>query len=159
MRIVVADTGPLNYLILIGEIDLLPALFEAVHVPDVVRVELLDEGAAEGVQDWALTPPDWLVVEPTPEPLPPLPRLDPGERAAIALAAQLKADLLLIDDRAAVAVARANGFTVTGTLGILSRAAEASYVDLPAALGRLIATSFHVRPDLIEALLSRYSKT
>ena len=31
--IVVADTGPINYLILIGEIEILPALFERVVIP------------------------------------------------------------------------------------------------------------------------------
>ncbi len=35
MRIVVADTGPLNYLVLIGQVNLLPALFEKVIVPTV----------------------------------------------------------------------------------------------------------------------------
>jgi predicted nucleic acid-binding protein len=34
MRVVVADTGPLNYLVLIGESDILPKLFEAVFVPE-----------------------------------------------------------------------------------------------------------------------------
>jgi predicted nucleic acid-binding protein len=33
VRLVVSDTGPLNYLILIGEIGLLPALFEKVVLP------------------------------------------------------------------------------------------------------------------------------
>ena len=40
MRIVVADTGPLNYLVLIGQVNLLPALFEKVIVPTVVYREL-----------------------------------------------------------------------------------------------------------------------
>jgi len=35
MRLVVADTGPLNYLILIGAIDLLPKLFERIFIPAV----------------------------------------------------------------------------------------------------------------------------
>jgi predicted nucleic acid-binding protein len=37
VRVVVADTGPLHYLVLIGQIDLLPRLFTAVTVPMVVR--------------------------------------------------------------------------------------------------------------------------
>jgi predicted nucleic acid-binding protein len=30
VRLVIADTGPVNYLILIGHIDILPALFDKV---------------------------------------------------------------------------------------------------------------------------------
>ncbi len=73
----------------------------------------------------------------------------------IALANELKAELLLIDDREGVAAARAQGFTVTGTLGILSLAAMTGLVALPEALARLAATNFHLRPQLIDALLNR----
>jgi predicted nucleic acid-binding protein len=37
MRLVVADTGPLNYLLLIDAIELLPKLFETVFTPEAVR--------------------------------------------------------------------------------------------------------------------------
>ena len=37
MRLVVADTGPLNYLVLIDAIELLPKLFEKVFIPEAVR--------------------------------------------------------------------------------------------------------------------------
>ena len=40
MPLVVADTGPLHYLVLTGDIELLPKLFERVLVPQVVRDEL-----------------------------------------------------------------------------------------------------------------------
>jgi predicted nucleic acid-binding protein len=36
MRLVVADTGPLNYLVLIEAIELLPKLFEKVFAPEGV---------------------------------------------------------------------------------------------------------------------------
>jgi predicted nucleic acid-binding protein len=45
MRLVVADTGPLNYLVLIDAIELLPKLFETVFTPESVTGELLDEDA------------------------------------------------------------------------------------------------------------------
>ena len=38
--IVIADTSPINYLILIGEIDVLPALYGQVLIPPSVREEL-----------------------------------------------------------------------------------------------------------------------
>jgi predicted nucleic acid-binding protein len=64
--IVVADTTPLNYLVLIDHIDLLPKLFEAVHIPTIVRDELAAAGAPQIVRDWITAPPAWLIVEPTP---------------------------------------------------------------------------------------------
>jgi predicted nucleic acid-binding protein len=39
--IVVADTSPINYLILIGEIDILPKMYGSVVVPQTVREELV----------------------------------------------------------------------------------------------------------------------
>jgi predicted nucleic acid-binding protein len=50
--------------------------------------------------------------------------LDDGERAAIALAVAIGAELILMDDRAGVAVAYQKGLTVTGTLGVLDLAAR-----------------------------------
>ncbi len=38
--IVIADTGPINYLILIREIEILPALYQRVTIPPPVREEL-----------------------------------------------------------------------------------------------------------------------
>jgi predicted nucleic acid-binding protein len=40
MRLVVADTSPIFYLLSIGQIDLLPRLFTTVFVPDAVHKEL-----------------------------------------------------------------------------------------------------------------------
>lgn len=40
MRLVVTDTGPLHYIVLTGEIALLPILFEKVLTPERVRDEL-----------------------------------------------------------------------------------------------------------------------
>jgi predicted nucleic acid-binding protein len=156
--IVVADTTPLNYLLLIDHIELLPNLFEAVYIPQIVRTELAASRAPQVVRDWIAAPPAWLIVEPTPMTTALAPHLDAGERAAIDLAAQLKADLILIDERPGAAAARAHGFRVTGTLGILSDAAALGLVDLREALSRLTATNFRVGSKLIEGLLAKYPK-
>jgi hypothetical protein len=66
-------------------------------------------------QLWIADPPAWLEV---------LEGLDGGETAAIALDISLEADLLLMDDRKGVIVARGKGHCVTGTLGILARLAS-----------------------------------
>ena len=48
MRLIVADTSPLFYLLSIDQIDLLPQLFGRVFVPDAVYQELLHTDAAIG---------------------------------------------------------------------------------------------------------------
>lgn len=120
MRLVVADTGPIHYLILIGQIDILPTLFETVFLPSVVREELAHAEAPTVVREWISHPPAWLEVRSglvadhtdaawlT---------LDEGEKAAIALATLVAADLLLMDDRAGVLVARKKGFVSPGRWG------------------------------------------
>ena len=81
---------------------------------------------------------------------------DREESAAIVLAASLKADAILMDDRAGVAAARAKGFAVVGTLGILDAAARQGKVDLIQALDRLRKTSFRRKDGLFEALLRKH---
>jgi predicted nucleic acid-binding protein len=159
VRVVVADTGPLHYLVLIGEIDLLPRLFETVFVPEVVRDELRHVRTPSSVRDWLATIPAWLKPLPT-EPVAalPRPRLGAGERAAIALAVSLGADLILMDDSAGVTAARGQAFIVTGTLGILDLAASHGMLDLADAFQRLKATNFRYQPALLNALLARHRK-
>ena len=45
MQLIIADTEPINYLVLIGNIDLLPVLFETVILPSAVEAELSDPDA------------------------------------------------------------------------------------------------------------------
>jgi predicted nucleic acid-binding protein len=40
VRLVIAGTGPINYLILIGHIEILPRLFERIAIPRIVQAEL-----------------------------------------------------------------------------------------------------------------------
>lgn len=58
------------------------------------------------------------------------------------------ADLLLINDRAGVQAARAQGFTVTGTVGVLVDAAASGLIEIEQALERLGETKFRRTPDL-----------
>ena len=156
MRVVVADTSPLHYLTPIEATDLLPRLFEMVHVPVEVRAELLNAGAPPSVREWAAALPAWVTVHTAPEiEVNALPRsLDDGERAAIALAGVIRPVLILIDERAGAAAAETRGFAVTGTLGVLTRAAGRGMVDLPAAFAALKTTNFHTRQSLLDRLLA-----
>ena len=81
--------------------------------------------------------------------------LDAGERHAIQLAKDENADLLLMDERTGVRVARERGLMVTGTLGILLQGAEHGLVDFDGALRDLLTTDFRCTPRLIEEVNRR----
>jgi predicted nucleic acid-binding protein len=86
--------------------------------------------------------------------LPPL-NLDPGETEAIVLAKELHAFAVLLDDGEARRKAQQQGLHVTGTVGILERAAAANLVDLPAIVAKLRTTTFHASPEILQAALAR----
>jgi predicted nucleic acid-binding protein len=71
------------------------------------------------------------------------------------LAQSIHADLLLMDERKGVKVARDRGLNVTGILGLLEIAAQRELVDLAETFGRLKKTSFRSPAGLMEALLRR----
>ena len=63
--------------------------------------------------------------------------LDPGERAALALARELNADLVLVDDAAGRREALALRMRITGTVGVLRLAAERGLIDVPGVVAQL----------------------
>jgi predicted nucleic acid-binding protein len=82
-----------------------------------------------------------------------LQNLDEGERAALALAESLDADLILLDDREGVRLARDKGFRVMSTLRVLQLAAKRGLLDWADAFERLRRTNFRYRPEVIDRLL------
>ena len=155
--IVVADTTPINYLILIEEIDILTKLYGRVVIPYAVRDELLRPRAPIRVREWTERPPGWLdVLTSNRESDPTLSRLDAGERAAITLAEELAADQLIVDDSFARRIAESRGLSAIGTLGVLQEAAELGLLDLRTAFQRLQQTTFHVSPALLAKLLAEF---
>lgn len=153
---VVTNTSPLNYLLLIGEARVLPALFGNLHVPAAVRAELSAPAAAETVRAWAATPPEWTRLHVVaPAPLATATELHPGETEAILLARALRADLLLMDELDGRVAARAAGLTVIGTLGVLELAAARGLLDFRDAVQLLGATNFRATPRLMAEFLRR----
>jgi predicted nucleic acid-binding protein len=67
MRLVVADTGPINYLVLIGAIEVLPKLFEQILVPAAVCNELSHADAPPPVRAFISRMPAWLEIRPNPD--------------------------------------------------------------------------------------------
>lgn len=154
--IVVSDTGPINYLLWIEAIDILPQLYETVVIPEAVRQELNHPVAPKRVRLWAASLPTWVFVR-QPQLILPLP-VDIGEQEAISLAVEMQADLILMDDRPGRKAADAQQLIVTGTLGVLEQAAGQGLIDLAEALERLQQTNFRAAPELLSALLARFSK-
>lgn len=156
--IVIADSGPPHYLILIEQIELLRRFYGQVTIPDVVADELRAAGSPAVVRNWIQHPPDWVAVTYVPqEQIESITEdLDLGERAAIALAGTMRADLLLVDDAAGRMEAARRNLRVTGTLGVLRAAAEQGIVDVPDTLLKLKTTNFYVDDDLLNAIFDRW---
>jgi predicted nucleic acid-binding protein len=155
--IVVSDTSPLCYLILIGQIDLLRQLYGQVVIPQAVQEELADERSPDQIQQWIAQPPDWLDIQSVRlQPNGGLESLDLGEQAAILLVEQLGADSLIVDELVGRQMARSRGLRVIGTLGILEEAGRLGWLDLPIVLDQLQQTTFRVSNVLIQQLLEQY---
>ena len=112
--IVVSDTSPLNYLILIGAVDVLPLLFGGVHIPEQVVGELLHPRTPEPVRKWAISPPNWLQIRAPSVEIPTTAGLDAGESQAIALAIELQAPAVLIDEKKGRRIAKSYGLATVG---------------------------------------------
>jgi predicted nucleic acid-binding protein len=153
--IVVSDTSPINYLLLIDQIDLLPRLFEQIIIPDIVRDEMRDSSAPPILQQWVASPPSWLTVQTVSVTDITLAALDPGEQAAITLAQALPADLLIIDERLGRRIAEERDIAIIGTLGILDDAAAQGSINLAEAIAQLQQTNFRVSRRIIQALLNK----
>src|ERR1700761_7793428 len=146
--IVVADASPLNYLILIGVVGVLPSLYHRVLVPGTVFEELQHPGAPADVRAWASRLPIWCEIQEDSVHDPALSFLDPGERAAITLALAVRADRLLIDDLAGRVEAKRRHIAVTGTVGVLADAHLAGLLDFEKALASLRSTTFRLNPEI-----------
>lgn len=152
--IVVSDTSPICYLLLIGKIDILQTLYSSVTIPQTVADELRASESPLIVKRWITQPPNWLQIQSieTPQVIEPG-KLDPGEQEAILLAEQLNADLVILDDKAARRSALERGLTIIGLLGIVKDAAELDLVDLETIFAKLREVGFWVAPSLLEHLL------
>jgi len=156
--IVIADTNPLHYLVLLEHAEVLQHLYGRIIIPAAVVRELQAERTPPGVRQWIANLPSWLEVrEITVPPDPAFAELDPGEREAIALAEALQADALILDEKRGRREAERRKLRVIGTVRVLDDAAEADLVDLPAALERLQALGFYLDKKLMQLLLERHS--
>jgi predicted nucleic acid-binding protein len=156
--IVVADASPLNYLVLIAEIELLPALYDKVLIPQEVHRELQQLQTPPTVRIWAGSLPAWCEVRSAASIIDPaLSDLDPGEREAIQLALETGVDTLLMDEISGRREALRRRLHVTGTVAVLEKAAQRGLIDFRGALQRLGKTNFRLSATIHDEFLKRNS--
>ena len=119
--VIVSNTSPISNLAAIGQLDLIRQLYGVIRIPNAVYEELLDERAGETVITAVLSA-TWLEVwtvqnQALVSQL--RDRVNIGEAEAIALAVELHASRLLIDERLGRQAAIEEGVVVTGVLGVL----------------------------------------
>ncbi len=157
--IVISDTSAITNLASIQHLQLLPQLYTQVTIPEAVYCELTDiDPPVPGTSEVQTV--SWLEVREVTnreivERLRDEVRLDAGESEAIALALELNADLLLIDERRGRAEANRLGLRITGLLGILIEAKHQNLiVAVRPLMDALITTSeFRVSPALYNQIL------
>lgn len=144
--IVISDTSAITNLAAINQLQLLPQLYGQIKIPEAVYRELVTirlpvPGAAEiDTASWVevLSVSYFRAVERLRNDA----RLDLGESEAIALALELNADLLLIDERRGRVEATRLGIRITGLLGVLIEAKRKNLiVAVKPLMDALIATS------------------
>lgn len=143
--IVVSNTSPLIVLSNIGEFEILHRLFNKIIIP---------EGVAEEFGD---SVPEWIeirgvknriLVDLLRE------KLHRGEAETIALAIELDADLVIIDDKAARNTAQSLGLRVTGTVGLILLAKRRGYYDeIKPVIEKLVKKGFRLSKEIIENIL------
>lgn len=152
--LIVSDTSPLNYLVLIGAVDLLPKLVSGVLIPPAVAAELADHRTPAAVRQWLSTSPAWLQII-APLSVDPSLQLDRGEAEAISLATERGIRAILIDERKGFRVAKSRGLEPLGLLAILEVSAMRGFIDFGAAVARLRTTTFHFSERLIADAVKR----
>jgi predicted nucleic acid-binding protein len=152
----VADTGPLIYLAKLDHLDLLRKGADRVYVPRAVlsEVRAKPDTATRSIEYACQT---WLSVRQVAD------RsaveiiqadLDLGEAETIALARELDADRVVLDDLDARRFARRLGLGMVGTVGLLLAARlRGELPSLHQEIEQLEVLGFRVAPDLVEAVL------
>jgi len=157
--LVVSNTSPLSNLAIIDRLEILRGQFGTIFLPPAVRLELdrLSHPAARTRLTAAFRD-GWLQVVPLLRPVPAelAGLLDPGETEALALALQLPASLILLDESAARLKATQFGCAHTGVLGILRWAKDTGKINsLTAEIRNLrVEARFFISPTLEKKLLA-----
>jgi len=152
--IIVSDTSPITNLLKIGRVSLLQQIFKEIIIPNGVYEELIkipnQKSQIENTK--------WIKKQDSKnkEFINELLKiLDRGESESIALAIELKADYLLIDEKKGRKIANEYGITITGLLGVLRRAKLKGYLEkVKPILDQLREeTGFRIHQNLYKEIL------
>jgi predicted nucleic acid-binding protein len=130
--VIVSNTSPISNLAKVGQLDLMQKLYGKILIPTAVHEELLDERAGEIVISEVQSA-TWLEIHSAQnrylvDEL--RTRVNIGEAEAIALAVEIGATRLLIDERLGRQAAKESGLKVTGVLGILLLAKRQNLISV-----------------------------
>ncbi|MGI8906074.1 MAG: DUF3368 domain-containing protein [Candidatus Sumerlaeaceae bacterium] len=151
---VVCNTSPLTNLAKIQRLDILESLYGRVFIPTAVANEL----SALPQQAALLAASPWIEILPATD----LKRLaellqglDPGEAEAIALAAQVQADLIILDERAARLAAHQLQLRTMGLCGVLIAAKNALIIPTvwPVLYELRVNAKFWLSDDVVKLVL------
>jgi predicted nucleic acid-binding protein len=153
--VLISDTSPLNYLVLIDTVQVLPKLFGRVTIPESVLSELTSRHTPVQVREFFLALPDWIQVSEVHMPAKSLAGFDLhlGERDVLTLALTIADSLILMDETEGRRAARVIPRNVVGTLGVLRRAASSGLISLPPTMERLRSTNFRMSKKLQDEVL------
>lgn len=155
--IIVSDTSSVSALFRVGKLHLLESLFGRIILPQSVWEEL------KSLEHWGYDPLRisnlaWIEIQSAKDGAmfrKLLNQLDPGEAEAIALAKELNADLLLIDEMKGRQIALSEGLQIVGLLGVLLRAKNQGLLDsYKAVIDELVrVTQFRISTKLLDEML------
>jgi predicted nucleic acid-binding protein len=158
--IIVSNAGPLIALAKIERFELLRELFGKLCIPQAVYDEVVVTGTGKaGANETGQAVGDWIEVQEVKDLVMVkslLTKLGKGESEAIALALEMKADLVLLDDYKARATAEFMGLNMTGTVGMLSKAQKKGIIsDLRPLLDELRARGFRLSDKVYAEILKK----
>lgn len=162
MRKAISDSSPLIHLSAINRLPLLNRFYDHVIIPPAVWREVVDKGAERqgAIEVREASSQGWMkIVAPTEGPVLNFlrGRLDSGESEAIALALELNAEILLMDEEYGRSVGRQFGLAITGTVGILLRAKMKGLIpNLGTELDNLRRSGhFYLRQSIFDSVLKQ----
>jgi predicted nucleic acid-binding protein len=152
MTPVAVDTSPISYLFEIELVHIFQEVYGEIFMAASVLGELRADGSPTRLRDWAQQLPPLIHVRVPTQPFVTAPRrrLHRGELDTVALAEDLHAEMVVIDDAVGVRFALERGLVVTGTLGVLVEASQKNIVVFDAAAQALQGTDFRATSELYE---------
>lgn len=153
--IVVSDTSAITNLFQINKLELLKSLYQKINIPPAVFEEL----SQIPVQRNYILSSDWIkIIRPSNQNLIDtlLVDLDLGESEAIALALEISADYIIIDERKGRNIANQYDLQVVGIIGLFIQCKQENIIpNVKDLLDELIdQTSFYINPNFYHTILS-----